>query len=93
MSSERADVLVVGAGASGGVVGKRLAEAGFAVVCLEQGEWPDRADYPGPKPDWELQALRRWSADPRCGETLPTTRSTPTNPTWCRSCSTGSAGR
>ena len=64
MSSERADVLVVGAGASGGVVGKRLAEAGFAVVCLEQGEWPDRADYPGPKPDWELQALRRWSADP-----------------------------
>ena len=45
-------------------MGKRLAEAGFAVVCLEQGEWPDRADYPGPKPDWELQALRRWSADP-----------------------------
>lgn len=64
MSSDRADVLIIGAGASGGVVGRRLAEAGFDVVCLEQGEWPDRNDYPGPKPDWELQALRQWSADP-----------------------------
>jgi choline dehydrogenase-like flavoprotein len=64
MSSARADVLIVGAGAAGGVVGRRLAEAGFDVVCLEQGDWPDRAEYPGPKPDWELQALRRWSADP-----------------------------
>ena len=44
MSSERADVLIIGAGASGGVVGRRLAEAGFKVVCLEQGQWPDRAD-------------------------------------------------
>ena len=34
------------------------------VLCLEQGEWPDRADYPGPQPDWELQALGSWSADP-----------------------------
>lgn len=60
----RADVLIVGAGASGGVVGRRLAEAGFDVVCLEQGQWPDRAEYPGPKPDWELQAQKQWSADP-----------------------------
>ncbi len=64
MSAERADVLIVGAGASGGVVGRRLAEAGMRVLCLEQGEWPDRADYPGPQPDWELQALGSWSADP-----------------------------
>ncbi len=64
MSSERADVLIIGAGASGGVVGRRLAEAGFDVVCLEQGAWPDRDEYPGPKPDWELQAMKQWSADP-----------------------------
>ena len=54
MAQEPADVLIIGAGASGGVVAKRLAEAGFGVVCLEQGEWLDRADYPGNKIDWEL---------------------------------------
>ena len=64
MSAGRADVLIVGAGASGGVVGRRLAEAGFDVLCLEQGDWPDPNDYPGSKPDWELQTLRRWSPDP-----------------------------
>ena len=47
MATEPADVLIIGAGASGGVVALRLAEAGFSVVCLEQGGWLDRADYPG----------------------------------------------
>jgi choline dehydrogenase-like flavoprotein len=64
MSRARADVLIIGAGAAGGVVGRRLAEAGMDVLCLEQGEWPDRDSYPGPKPDWELQAMKQWSADP-----------------------------
>lgn len=64
MSAARADVLVIGAGASGGVVALRLAEAGFRVVCLEQGDWPARDAYPGPKPDWELQVMKQWSADP-----------------------------
>ena len=54
MAAEPADVLIIGAGASGGVVAKRLAEAGFKVVCLEQGDWHDRDDYPGNKLDWEL---------------------------------------
>ena len=64
MSRARADVLIIGAGAAGGVVGRRLAEAGMDVLCLEQGDWPDRADYPGPKPDWELQAMKQWAPDP-----------------------------
>ena len=64
MSGDRADVLVIGAGASGGVVGRRLAEAGFKVVCLEQGTWPDRDEFPGSKADWELQAQKQWSPDP-----------------------------
>ena len=34
------------------------------VLCLEQGDWPDRADYPGPKPDWELQAMQAVGARP-----------------------------
>jgi choline dehydrogenase-like flavoprotein len=64
VTSEPADVLIIGAGASGGVVGLRLAEAGFKVVCLEQGDWLDRADYPGNKLDWELKARKDWATSP-----------------------------
>lgn len=64
MSSERADVLVIGAGPSGAVAAKRLAEAGMSVVCLEQGEWPDRAQFPGDKIDCELTAQKQWNFDP-----------------------------
>ena len=64
MSAEPADVLIIGAGASGGVVAKRLAEAGFGVVCLEQGDWQDRADFPGDKVDWELRARKEWATSP-----------------------------
>jgi choline dehydrogenase-like flavoprotein len=62
--TERADVLVIGAGASGGVVARRLAEAGISVVCLEQGTWHDRSEYRGAELDWELTARRQWSSSP-----------------------------
>src|SRR3954452_749821 len=58
------DVLIVGAGAAGGVAARRLAEAGMTVVCLEQGDWPDRALYPGATREWELAAAKQWSSVP-----------------------------
>jgi choline dehydrogenase-like flavoprotein len=58
------DVVIIGAGASGGVVALRLVTAGFAVTCLEQGEWPDRASFRGSQPDWELNARKQWSGVP-----------------------------
>ncbi|MFV2064220.1 MAG: GMC oxidoreductase [Chloroflexota bacterium] len=64
MASEPADVLIVGGGASGGVVARRLAEAGFGVVCLEQGRWHDKTDYRGVELDWELTARKQWSGSP-----------------------------
>ena len=64
MATDPADVLIVGAGASGGVVALRLAQAGFKVVCLEQGEWLDRKDYPGDKLDWELQGPQGLGDEP-----------------------------
>jgi choline dehydrogenase-like flavoprotein len=62
--SGHADVVIVGAGASGGVAALRLARAGLRVVCLEQGDWADRENYPGAGPDWELLARKQWSSSP-----------------------------
>ena len=64
MATERAEVLIIGAGAAGGVAARRLAEAGFRVVCLEQGDWPDREAIKGDGPEWELTARSRWSSSP-----------------------------
>jgi choline dehydrogenase-like flavoprotein len=64
LATEPADVLIVGAGASGGVVARRLAEAGFRIVCLEQGDWHDKAEYRGAELDWELTMRKQWSTSP-----------------------------
>lgn len=62
--SSRADVLIIGAGASGSVAAKFLAENGFGVVCLEQGDWVNASEFPGDKPEWELLAQRPWHPNP-----------------------------
>ncbi|WP_375492610.1 GMC family oxidoreductase [uncultured Jatrophihabitans sp.] len=55
------DVLVIGAGAGGAAVSKRLSDKGIRVVCLEQGDWMHPMDHPHMYDSWELERLRAWS--------------------------------
>ena len=63
-SPEVAEVLIIGAGASGSVAAKHLAEAGVEVVCLEQGNKVEASEFYGDKPEWELMSQRRWHPNP-----------------------------
>ena len=63
-ASEIADVLVVGAGAAGAVIVNELAQTGYRVVCLEQGDWTRRTEFTGATPGWELAAQRAWHPNP-----------------------------
>lgn len=67
-STEVADVVVVGAGPSGGIVSSHLASLGFSVVALEQGDWVSPSDFPANSPEWELLTQVRWAHDPNIRE-------------------------
>ncbi|HWK29753.1 MAG TPA: GMC family oxidoreductase [Solirubrobacter sp.] len=58
------DVLIVGAGPSGAIAAKRLAEDGFKVLVLEQGDWPDYSKATVTREDFPLTAGRDWAWDP-----------------------------
>ena len=58
------DVLIVGAGAAGAAAAWRLASAGVAVTCLEQGDWVDHARGPQGEADWERRRLSDWHPNP-----------------------------
>lgn len=61
---EKVDVLIIGAGPSGSVAAKHLAKAGFSVVTLEQGNWPDANNFPGRRPEFELVSQKQWHPNP-----------------------------
>ena len=58
------DVLVIGAGPSGAAFTWRLSEAGIDVLCMEQGDWPDKAAYPQLFDDHEVRRQSEWHPDP-----------------------------
>ncbi|MGI9149203.1 MAG: GMC family oxidoreductase [Chloroflexota bacterium] len=58
------DVVIVGAGASGAAVAWSLSQAGYRVVCLEQGGWVRPESMPHSRDDWELHRLTNFNPDP-----------------------------
>mgnify|MGYP003330598846 CR=1 FL=1 len=52
---EMVDVLIIGAGASGATVAWSLAETKMRIVCMEQGDWMNPAEYPSTGRDWEAR--------------------------------------
>ena len=74
MSEAVADVLIVGAGASGAAAAWSLSDTGMRIVCLEQGGWVDPRDYPTNAANWESQSFGPYAIDPnvRGLETEPT---------------------
>jgi choline dehydrogenase-like flavoprotein len=61
---DHADVLVIGAGASGAINSLVLAQAGLRVVCLDQGGWTPPADHPHYSDDFVYQRQNRWNPEP-----------------------------
>jgi choline dehydrogenase-like flavoprotein len=53
------DVVVVGTGAGGAVVGRELAEAGLAVVFVEEGHYYDRSQFTGRAFEMQQKLYRR----------------------------------
>jgi choline dehydrogenase-like flavoprotein len=53
--ADEVDVLIIGAGASGAAVAWSLAETRMRILCLEQGDWMNPAQYPSTRRDYEAR--------------------------------------
>ena len=63
-TSDTADILIIGAGASGGAAAWYLAKHGFKVICLEQGPWVKPAEFVTDDPDFEVLIRDAWNFNP-----------------------------
>jgi choline dehydrogenase-like flavoprotein len=64
MAEDIVDVLIVGSGASGAAFAWRMADTRMRIVCLEQGDWMNPAEYPTNRMSWEAEAHGAWSTSP-----------------------------
>lgn len=64
VSEERADVVIVGSGASGAAAAWSLADTRMRILCLEQGDWTKPQEYPSTGRDWEARPFGEYSASP-----------------------------
>ena len=64
MSSEPVDVLIIGAGASAAAAAYSLSDTRMHIVCLEQGDWPNPANYPSTHQETEFSQLTNYHISP-----------------------------
>jgi len=57
-NTDKPDILIIGAGATGAAVAWSLSTSGIDVMCLDQGDWVSTSQYHTEEPAWELS---RWS--------------------------------
>jgi hypothetical protein len=58
------DILIIGSGASGAAVAWRLSDAGFRIMCLEQGRWQKPEEYAPGFANWEFRAASNFHFNP-----------------------------
>mgnify|MGYP005847813607 CR=1 FL=1 len=58
------DVLIVGAGAAGAAFAWSLAGTRMDILCLEQGDWMNPAEYPTAGMDWEARGQGDFALSP-----------------------------
>jgi choline dehydrogenase-like flavoprotein len=63
-TGSHADVLIIGAGAAGAAFAYSLAETRMNILCLEQGDWMDPAQYPTAGFDWEIRGMGDFALSP-----------------------------
>lgn len=64
MTQQPVDVLIIGAGAAGGAFAWSIADTRMRILCLEQGEWMNPAQYPSTGLDGELRHIGELSSNP-----------------------------
>src|SRR5262249_41838973 len=64
MPEPTADVLIIGAGASGAALAWSLSDTRMHIVCLEQGDWIPPEAMPGVAADWEAHQTSDFNFSP-----------------------------
>ncbi len=64
MTEQAVDVLIIGAGASGAAMAWSLADTRMRIVCLEQGDFMNPANYPSTGLDWEARGQGDFAISP-----------------------------
>jgi choline dehydrogenase-like flavoprotein len=64
VAEDIADILIIGAGASSAAAAWSLSDTRMRIVCLEQGDWMNPADYPSNRREWQVLRNVAYSQSP-----------------------------